>query len=177
MSTSSALVAASLSGVSEGHDDDPPPEIRYLAYEHILVIHDSILVVKNGVSEDPTILEPTLLQSVSVRPQTAYYGVEQYRGLFVKAAVLLVSLAGAQLFFTGNKRTGWEVVRVFLGWNGYRMAVVTSKAEYDARKESIGRLLDQIGGQEITDIDVIAEKLELYFEAGRPAKGRYRSAW
>lgn len=65
-------------------------------------------------------------------------------------------------------------MRVFLGWNGYRMAVVTSKDEYVARKESIGRLLDQIGGQEITDIHEIARKLRLYFEPGRPARGRYR---
>ena len=150
------------------------PEIRYLTHEHILLLHEQVLVIRNGIPEDPTILEPSLVASVPIGPQTAYFGVEQYPGLFVKAAVMLRSLAGAQLFVTGNKRTGWEVVRVFLGWNGYRMAVVTSKGEYVARKESIGRLLDQIGGQEITDIHEIAGRLRLYFEPGRPARGRYR---
>lgn len=154
--------------------EDAQPEIRYLTYEHIVVLHEQVLVIKNGIPEDPTILEPTLVASVPIAPQTNYYGEEQYPGLFVKAAVMLKSLAGAQLFVTGNKRTGWEVVRVFLGWNGYRMARVTSKAEYAARQEAIGRLLDQIGGQEITDVKVIAEKLQLYFEPGRPARGRYR---
>lgn len=145
-----------------------------LTYEHILLIHKRILIVKGGIPEDPTVLEPNLVASAAIGPQTHYFGEEQFPGLFVKAAVLLRSLAGAQLFVTGNKRTGWEVVRVFLGWNGYRIATVTSKDEYESRNESIGSLLDRIGGQEDTDVPEIANVLELYFEPGRPAKGRYR---
>jgi death-on-curing protein len=153
---------------------DPPTEIRYLTHEHILLIHERVLIVTNGVPEDPTVLNPNLVASVAIAPQTAYFSEEQYPGLFVKAAVLLKSLAGAQLFVTGNKRTGWEVVRVFLGWNGYRIAMVTSKDEHESRNESIGRLLDRIGGQEVTDACEIASVLELYFQPGIPAKGRYR---
>jgi death on curing protein len=106
--------------------DAAPPEIRYLTHEHILLIHEQVLVTKNGIPEDPTVLAPTLVASVPIAPQTAFFGEEQYPGLFLKAAMMLRSLAGAQLFFTGNKRTGWEVARVFLGWNGYRIAMVTS---------------------------------------------------
>lgn len=94
----------------------------------------------------------------------------------LKAAVMLHGLAGAQFFVTGNKRTAWEVTRVFLGWNDWRVAQVTSTGEYEARNESIGRLLDQIGGQELTDPHQIEDRLYYYFEPGRPAKGRYRRA-
>ena len=155
---------------------DPPNEIRYLTYEHILLIHERILIVRGGIPEDPTVLEPALVASAAIGPQTRYFGEEQFPGLFVKAAALLRSLAGAQLFVTGNKRTGWEVVRVFLGWNGYRIATVTSKDEYESRKQSIGTLLDRIGGQEVTDVFEIADLIERYFEPGRPARGRYRPA-
>lgn len=116
------------------------------------------------------------MASAAIGPQTCYFGEEQFPGLFVKAAVLLRSLAGAQLFVTGNKRTGWEVVRVFLGWNGYRIATVTSKDEYESRKESIGSLLDRIGAQEVSDVFEIVDLLERYFEPGRSARGRYRPA-
>jgi prophage maintenance system killer protein len=147
-----------------------PPEIRYLTPEHIEILHDAVL----EPHEDRTVLDANLVSSVAVRPQTQYFGEEQFPGLLLKAAAMLHALAGAQLFVTGNKRTAWEVARVFLGWNGWRVATVTSAGEYEARKESIGRLLDQIGSQELTDVSQIRDRLEYYFEHGRPAKGRYR---
>lgn len=153
----------------EGHEESPQ-EIRYLTPEHIEILHEAVL----EAHEDRTVLDANLVRSVAVRPQTNYFGQEQFPGLLLKAAVMLHALAGAQLFVTGNKRTAWEVTRVFLGWNGWRVATVTSAGEYQARKESIGRLLDQIGGQELTDVYQIRDRLEYYFEPGRPAKGRYR---
>jgi prophage maintenance system killer protein len=153
----------------EAHEDSPQ-EIRYLTAEHILILHEAVL----EPYENAAVLDGNLVGSVAVRPQTRYFGEEQFPGLMLKAAVLLHGLAAAQLFVTGNKRTAWEVARVFLGWNGWRVAQVTSLGEYQARKESIGRLLDQIGGQELTDLHQIRDKLHYYFEPGRPAKGRYR---
>lgn len=147
-----------------------PDEIRYLAAEHIEILHEAVL----EPYEDPTVLDANLVHSVAIRPQTCYFGEEQFPGLMLKAAVMLQGLALAQLFVTGNKRTAWEVTRVFLGWNGWRVAQVTSVGEYEARKESIGRLLDQIGSQELTDRHLISDRLQHYFEPGRPTKGRYR---
>jgi death on curing protein len=153
----------------EGREEEPL-EIRYLTPDHIEILHEAVL----EPYEDPTVLDVNLVRSVAVRPQTRYFGQEQFPGLLLKAAVMLHALAGAQLFVTGNKRTAWEVVRVFLGWNGWRVAKVSSVDEYEARKESIGRLLDEIGGQELTDVYEIRDRLRYYFEPGRPAKGRYR---
>jgi death-on-curing protein len=150
--------------------EEEPPAIRYLTAEHIEILHEAVL----EAHEDATMLDANLVGSVAVRPQMAYFGEEQYPGLLLKAAVLLHALAGSQLFFTGNKRTAWEVVRVFLGWNGWRVAMVTSADEHQARKKSIGRLLDQIGSQELTDVYMIRDRLRHYFEPGHPAKRRYR---
>src|SRR5260370_24485617 len=89
-----------------------PQVIRYLTPEHIEILHEAVL----EPHDDPTILDVNLVRSVAVRPQTSYFGEEQFPGLLLKAAVMLQALAGAQLFVTGNKRTAWEVTRVFLGW-------------------------------------------------------------
>jgi len=35
-------------------------------------------------------------------------------------------------------------------------------------------LIDEIGGQEITDLEMIAQRIALYFEPGRPARGKCR---
>jgi prophage maintenance system killer protein len=140
--------------------EDPPRQVRYLAYEHILTLHDLVL----RPDEDNTILDDNLVRSVAIRPQTAYFGQEQYPDLFVKAGCMVESLAGLQMFYTGNKRTAWEVGRVFLLWNGYRLARMTWEKEEQARYPTISRLLDEIAEKIIVGPDQVSERLRLYYE-------------
>jgi prophage maintenance system killer protein len=139
---------------------DEPDEIVYLSSDDLLILHDSVL----RPNEDSTVLDENLVLSVAVRPQTTYFEAEQFPGLFVKAACLVESLAGSQMFYTGNKRTAWEAARVFLYRNGFRLTRMTSRAERHARDALIGRLLDDIAEKRITGPDLIAEQLELYYE-------------
>ena len=145
-----------------------PDEVVYLSPEDLLILHDRVL----RPDEDNTVLDDNLLQSVPVRPQTTYFGQEQFPGLFVKAACMVESLAGSQVFYTGNKRTAWEAARVFLFRNGYRLARMTSSDEQHARYATISTLLDDIAEKRITSPDQIAERLELYFEAADADKQR-----
>jgi death-on-curing protein len=135
--------------------------VRYLAYEHIVVIHDQVL----RPDEDNTILDDNLVRSTAIRPQQGYFGQELFPGLFVKAACMVENLAGLQMFYTGNKRTAWEVGRAFLLLNGYRLARMTWEKEEHARYPTISKLLDGIAEKAVVGPDQIASKLRLYYEA------------
>src|SRR5260370_4429787 len=67
-----------------------PQVIRYLTPEHIEILHEAVL----EPHDDPTILDVNLVRSVAVRPQTSYFGEEQFPGLLLKAAVMLQAWLG-----------------------------------------------------------------------------------
>lgn len=58
-----------------------------------------------------------------VEPQTAYFGEEQYPGLFRKAALYWHRITTAHCFSDGNKRAGMISTDLFLRYNGYKIKV------------------------------------------------------
>lgn len=60
-----------------------------------------------------------LLESAVYRPQASFGGEDLYPDLFSKAAVLGHSIIKNHPFVDGNKRTGFEAMRLLLRLNGY----------------------------------------------------------
>ena len=60
-----------------------------------------------------------LLESAVYRPQTTFGGEDLYPNLFSKAAALGHSIIKNHPFVGGNKRTGFEAMRLMLRLNGY----------------------------------------------------------
>lgn len=60
-----------------------------------------------------------LLESAVYRPQATFGGSELYPDLYLKAAALIHSLIRNHPFVDGNKRTGFEAMRLFLWLNAF----------------------------------------------------------
>ena len=82
--------------------------------------HELVLKMDGGL---PGEKEPGLIDFMVDRPFTAFFGEEQYPGLFLKAAVYLHGFATTQRFNDGNKRTGLLCALSFLELNGYELEV------------------------------------------------------
>jgi death-on-curing protein len=60
-----------------------------------------------------------LLESAVYRPQASFGGEDLYPDLYSKAAVVGHSIIKNHPFVDGNKRTGFEAMRLMLRLNGY----------------------------------------------------------
>src|SRR3990167_1879714 len=98
--------------------------MRYLLAQELLVLH-ALVVDETGGSHG--VRDVGLLQSIVQKPQTRFDGKDLYRGIFVKAAVLLEAVINYHVFVDGNKRTGLISAARFLDINGYTLAA-TNKA-------------------------------------------------
>ena len=84
-----------------------------------------------------------LLESAVYRPQASFGGHDFYPDLFSKTAALGHSLISNHPFVDGNKRVGFEAMRLMLRLNGYDLrASLEAKFEFviDVAK---GRLSEQ----------------------------------
>jgi death on curing protein len=72
-----------------------------------------------------------LLESAVYRPQASFSGEDLYADLFSKAAVMGHSIIKNHPFVDGNKRTGFEAMRLLLRLNGYDIqASLNSKFKF-----------------------------------------------
>lgn len=94
--------------------------MKYLSIEEILLIHE-YQIQRFGGSDG--ILNLELLESAVYRPRTSYGGVEKYKTIFEKAAVLAYSIIKNHPFIDGNKRTSMVSTILFLELNGYRVQI------------------------------------------------------
>jgi death-on-curing family protein len=87
----------------------------HLDVEVVLLVHAEIFRISLGAARD-RVLKPEGLASAVSRPLT----YEHYRDadLALQGAVLAHGIAEGQIFVDGNKRTGLEVMRLFLDING-----------------------------------------------------------
>lgn len=60
-------------------------------------------------------------------PQTAYYDIEQYPGLFKKAAVYMYRITISHCFSDGNNRAAFLSTELFLNYNGYAFAATVDE--------------------------------------------------
>lgn len=90
--------------------------MKYLYPKQILHLHEQIIAASGGSAG---LREQGLLESAVYRPQASFGGQDLYPDLFSKAAALGHSIIQNHPFVDGNKRTGFEAMRLFLRLNGY----------------------------------------------------------
>lgn len=100
--------------------------MRYLTGEEILIIHSEI-IDKTGGSHG--IRDTGLLLSIIEKPRATFGGEELYKGIFIKAAAYLESLAKYHIFIDGNKRIGLAASARFLFLNGFELTATNEEAE------------------------------------------------
>ena len=90
--------------------------MKYLYPNQILYLHNRILQYTGGLAG---LRDEGLLESAVYRPHVTFGGKELYTGLFSKVAALGHSLIQDHPFAYGNKRTGFEAMRLMLRLNGF----------------------------------------------------------
>lgn len=99
--------------------------MRYLYPRQILYLYQQIIERTGGKAD---LRDQGLLESAAYRPQASFGGQDLYPDLFSKAAALGQSIIANHPFVDGNKRTGFEAMRLMLRLNGYDL-----RASLDAK--------------------------------------------
>ncbi len=123
--------------------------MHYLELEEILRLHFQIIEDFGG---SHGVRDEGRLQSVVEAPKQEIYGVEQYPGLFDKAAVYLRNIIGDHPFSDGNKRTAVTVAGIFLMRNTCKLNATPKEFEDFAVQVATEHL----------DISIIAAWLEAH---------------
>lgn len=89
--------------------------MKYLYPNQVLFLHKQIVALTGG-SEG--VRDLGLLESAVYRPQASFGGQDLYAGIHLKSAALVHSIICNHPFLDGNKRTGFEAMRLFLRLNG-----------------------------------------------------------
>jgi death-on-curing protein len=97
--------------------------MRYLSVEEILALHDYQIARFGGSGG---LINLPLLESAVGRPMASFSGVDLYKDVFAKAAVLLYSIIKNHPFVDGNKRTGIHAVLTFLKLNDVDISISSS---------------------------------------------------
>jgi len=90
--------------------------VNYLYPKQIVYLHQRIVTVSGGSGG---LRSKHLLESAVYRPQASFGGQDLYPDVFIKAAVLGHSLILNHPFVDGNKRIGFEAMRLTLRLNGH----------------------------------------------------------
>ncbi len=99
-------------------------EIIYLDKEDILLAHHSGFEQFGGTIYG---FDDSCVEKRVIEPQTAYWGTEQYPGLFKKAAVYMYRITISHCFNDGNKRAAFLCTDLFLRYNGYQFSATTDE--------------------------------------------------
>ncbi len=90
--------------------------MNYLYPKQIVYLHQRIVAVSGGSGG---VRSQHLLESAVYRPQASFGGQDLYPDIFLKAAVLGHSIVLNHAFIDGNKRVGFEAMRLMLRINGH----------------------------------------------------------
>jgi death-on-curing protein len=102
--------------------------VKYLYPKQVLYLHEQIIQLSGGLGG---LRDLKLLESAVYRPQATFGGMDLYPDLSSKAAALGHSLILNHAFIDGNKRTGFEAMRLVLRINGYDLrAPLKSKFDF-----------------------------------------------
>ena len=99
----------------------------YLYPKQIIYLHKQIISMTGG---SHGVRDKGLCESAVYRPQASFGGQDLYPNLLLKAAVLGHSLISNHPFVDGNKRVGYEAMRLMLRLNGYDINA-SLKRKYD----------------------------------------------
>ena len=101
--------------------------MKYLHPKQIIYLHQQVVLISGG---SPGVRDEGLLESAVYRPQASFGGHEFYPDLFSKAAAMGFSLIKNHPFLDGNKRTGFEAMRLMLRLNGFDLRT-SEDAKFD----------------------------------------------
>ncbi len=90
--------------------------MTYLYPKQVLYLYQRIIEQSGGTVG---LRDEGLLESAVYRPQASFGGQDLYPDLFTKVAALGHSLISNHPFVDGNKRIGFEAMRLMLRLNGY----------------------------------------------------------
>lgn len=90
--------------------------MRYLHPRQLLYLYRRIIEETGG---SYGLRDEGLLESAACRPMATFGGRDLYPDLFIKAAAVGHSLIRNQPFVDGNKRVGFEAMRLTLRLNGF----------------------------------------------------------
>ena len=114
--------------------------MNYLYPKQILYLYRQIIHSSGG---SLGLRDEGLLESAVYRPQASFGGQDLYPDLFSKSAALGHSIISNHPFVDGNKRIGFEAMRLMLRLNGYDLhASLEAKYAY-VMKIAEGKLTEQ----------------------------------
>jgi death on curing protein len=90
--------------------------VRYLYPKQVLYLYQEVMKRSGGTVG---LGDHGLLESAIYRPQASFGGRDLYPDLLGKAAALGHSMISNHPFVDGNKRVGFEAMRLMLRLNGY----------------------------------------------------------
>lgn len=114
--------------------------MTYLYPKQVLYLYQQIIQHSGGTVG---LRDEGLLEAAVYRPQASFGGQDLYPDLFSKVAALGHSLIGNHPFVDGNKRVGFEAMRLLLRLNGYDLHA-SGDAKFDFVMEiAKGKLTEQ----------------------------------
>ena len=90
--------------------------MKYLHPKQVRYLYQQIIQQSGGTIG---LRDEGLLEAAVYRPQASFGGQDLYPDLFSKAAALGHSIISNHPFVDGNKRIGFEAMRLMLRLNGY----------------------------------------------------------
>ena len=114
--------------------------MKHLYPKQVLYLYQQIIQQSGG---SVGLRDDGLLESAVYRPQSSFGGRDLYPDLFSKAAALGHSIISNHPFVDGNKRVGFEAMRLMLRLNGYDLHA-SLEAKFDVVVEiAKGKLTEQ----------------------------------
>jgi len=90
---------------------------HYIRTEELVAANEEVVEATGGSTG---VREPTMLESIVVKPRATFGGEDLYPDLYLKAAVLFEAIINYHAFVDGNKRTALAVLIEFLFRNDHR---------------------------------------------------------
>lgn len=98
--------------------------MRYLHLRQIIYLHEQITLQSGG---SQALRDQGLLESAIYRPQATFFGKDLYPDILTKAAALGYSIIQNHPFVDGNKRVGFEAMRLTLRLNRWDLTASLEK--------------------------------------------------
>jgi death-on-curing protein len=95
-------------------------EVVFLEVEEVELMHARALAAFGGL---PGVRDRGMLESAVAAPQTTIFGAPAYSTIAYMAASLAHALVKNHAFVDGNKRVAHIASKLFLGINGYALAL------------------------------------------------------
>ena len=114
--------------------------MKYLYPKQVLYLYQRIIQQTGGTMG---LRDEGLLESAVYRPHASFGGQDLYPDLFSKAAALGHSIISNHPFVDGNKRVGFEAMRIMLRLNDYDLHASLEDKFDVVMKIAKGKLTEQ----------------------------------